>query len=350
VALAVAAAAFFVFAWTDLGRAGTDELPGLTVGLKVKKDGKDRLIEKEKIEIAFEMVTLPDGKRIEEALRQRGIFPDAEALAVVYAANPTVTAAAFRSGARVRLPRVRGGKQLQNDLAQGYLVELTLDSNQKTAFVKTAEATPSLAAKFAALDVTHFSNTDAQEIATRLVSRGAELIQGFRTVVRDRTAALAPGTADALNGEAELFNEIVERSLRPGAMLGADDLTRIKLVVQDLEVRAESLRQKKGAGQSLPRYRDVRVTVKTQKADGAPVHKLYVYYAPVALKDKPAHVLSFDGVTSPVSQMIGEANYFVWAEPPPTPRTKPMPQAYGKEVHVRKIEGVTEIVVELVVP
>jgi hypothetical protein len=318
------------------------------VAFAVKKPGDPKALDLqgEKVQLTFQKVTFKEGDSLDKLLRAGGVTPDIEALALVYARNPTADAKSFRPGAELLLPTVQGGERLKKALTEGYLAEPTLEPKLKAEFMADAEAVQGLAKQFAALQPERFAGADSQRELVASVQAGAELLGSFREVVRDRTWPLGPDMIRDLHGEARqlraLLEGVVKANVKP-----AEVGERVVLVEDDLKVRAEIFKEKKGPGQPPPRSRDTAVKVETfGAADGKPLHKLIVYYVPLALKDRPEYVREFGKVTSPADEVLAEANYYIWAGKPGSRQPSP----FGKAVPVRKLAGVKEQVAQLVVP
>ncbi len=325
------------------------EASPLDVTLVVKKPGNSKPLDlkDEKIELIYQKVSFKEGDRIEKLLRGNGILPDIEAITIIYAKNPSANSSSFRPGAELMLPAVKGDHGLQQALAEGYLVELTLDKKLKEDFLNEVEALQGLVKPFSDLQPAYFRSEDSQRKMVASVNIGVDVLGSFRTVIRDKTWPISSDMIRHLLGEARLLKSILQRVVEPKGKLVAEAEAQIELIAEDLQVRAEMFKEKRGPGEPPPRYRDMRVKVTTLSAQtGTPVHNLYVYYVPVALKRKPESVRFFDRVSSPADHLLVEANYFVWAGQP----GDLTPQPHGKIVEVRKNDHGQEQLVELVIP
>jgi hypothetical protein len=280
-------------------------------------------------------------------LTHNGVFPDAEAIAYVYVMNPQVIATSFRPGLSILAPVVKGGAEVQRALRGGSLAKLTLDKARKERFQATVQSLQELSRRLGELGANRFHDAESRKALTDVVADSVGKLDDFRRVIRGRTWPIGPDLLLQIDGDATVLNSILDATLKQGNPPGAEDVARIRMINEDLSIKVGVFKQQKGPGGLPPRWPEVKVVVSLVSRDRkSDLATLLVYYTPEALAGNLVYEGSFDGLGSPTSGLLGEADYLIWA----AEATDPRPVSERKKLMVRRRDGAGEQDTSLSVP
>lgn len=299
----------------------------------------------ERAEIGAVKVKVGSGDSVEFLLKQHGIYPDAESLALLYQLNPEVKDLKKLPG-DLTVP-VAKGSGAEAAIKAGGLIATVYDKPVKEEFVRRAAAATDRAEAFAKLEAGQFSSPQERVEITNLVTKTAEGFDVFRLVVKGKTRPLSPDLVRQLEGEAAVFNDILTRAAKSSDPVPATDKEALQQISKSMTLRRRGLNEVMGSADLPPRWPEVRVKVKTVDAGGVEKGHYQVYAVAEALHGKPEYTSAFDTLSSPTERSLPEAYYFVWAVDPKGP---PKNELGRKKVEAVRRNGKDEITVEIVVP
>ncbi len=286
------------------------------------------------------------GEPIEELLRDRGIRPGGDALALVYLLNPSLASVdRLPPGTSLTLPAVPAAEAAR--MPPGTLVTLRLAPMTKRALLEIDSSLGPIVERVNLLPAARFEGADAKED----VVGGLDEIRGFLALLNTgATGGKLPLPPEVLHqslAEVQLVKTILEAFVKTGKAMGATDRETIVQISDDMNLKAASFDEMRRGGDHPRRWRDARVVVHVKgKEDGAPVSGLRVYYVPRAMAGRREEVQVAPSAEATLALQLPEASYLLWVGKAGDP--KPLsPQA---RVDVRRQEGGREIVVELPVP
>lgn len=288
-------------------------------------------------DIGTETVVPAAGADVRALLRERRIEPDGDALSAVYVLNPDLRSiGSLAAGRPLVLPVVRNAEALP----EGALVRLSLASRVKRDLQAATRALDPLFHRVQQLPAGRLGDDDeTEEIVGALDEVLGYLGQVNELLEKDRLPVSPETLSQALPG-ARAVRDALERTLRAGR-LGPEDRGTIVGVWEDMNLKARSFDEARGADPA--RWRDVEVTVTVVRgADGSPAAGLRVFYVQEALARRPDAAQSFPGASPRVSKRLLEGDYLFWAaEPggakPATDRLRQEVRRSGGGVEVRLV-------------
>ncbi|MCX5893604.1 MAG: hypothetical protein NTW80_11660 [Deltaproteobacteria bacterium] len=328
-----------------LGSGQETGIAALNISLALinQRDGSSRGLPEGSVELASQKVTLKEGESLEKLLASNGIFADGESIGMVYQLNPTLDAKAIKPGAEIMVPFVKDKKQLSGEFAKGGLVAVTLDKAKKQEFIKLLKELEVAATGLSDLKVQQFDSPEEMAKFSKTTKSVVDKMAGFKVVIKERTRPLNSEMLQQMIGEAKQMTSILNKIIKVDQKVSKDDLQTVELTAKDMDIRMQSLAEKKGLGGLPLRFPELLVTVKTIDVEkGKEISNLRVYYVPQALwNDRDnQYKRSFDRLTSPADRVLPEADYFIWAANPHngTPLTEKMALEVRKTTGREKIE------------
>jgi hypothetical protein len=287
--------------------------PDYDVRISILKscDGDERTLNEQSWR--FVTVKPSDGvNSVEDVLMARHICADADALGLIYAANPDLRdARALKAGETIRVPEIEAIPEAQHAISDGYAFKIYYDDriirelislrrNLAEALENISKATPDALARSgfdrATLKCTASIRDDFGQIADHLEDRDQPTNHEILTQLR---------------GEVKFVRGALSRA---DAVISAADQIRICAVAKDLTLKQASFNSERGPAATFQRPPMVLVRVNTY-TEAAP-HKLAdmlrVHYAPEALQNDPSEVRPFPGLSSPTESQVPEADYVFW--------------------------------------
>ena len=288
----------------------------LTFSLMRQSDGLTRQLPDGAAKLGTAAVTVKAADTIAKLLRANGIFANGDSLAIVYQLNPAIkTLTPLPAGSTLTLPKVSGGATLRQALAKGELVVVSANDQLKRD-VRTAAtdlADTAVAVSRLAPDRFEASGRDA---TARSLNAIADRLDIIRKIIMNGNVSLDRPLLQQILEQADLVRTRMRAFPASAEKLSAADQQRIKLVEEDLELKAGIFEETRGGEAAQKAALGVRVVVNTLK-NGNPVKNLRICYVPAALFDKEPS--TFGKVSSPADEMIPIGNYRIWADAACTP-------------------------------
>jgi hypothetical protein len=278
-------------------------------------------------------------------LRRNGIFPNSDAMGVVYSLNPDLTQLSpLPEKLSIVLPGLKRTDEVNKALKEDFLASLTMDQKLKDDLIATWKSLQPLVMQISAFGAERFSQAEDKDRVTTALQNTTESLHDMTIVLRENNRPLSHEILSQTYNDAAVLLSIVQQAAQPGQKLGPEDQNRIFLIASDMELKVRNLNEARGPNDSPPRWRDTRVIVDVLE-NQKPVPGLRVYYVPEALEGQSVFVRQFSVLSSPAEQVLPEADYMIWAanENDTTSTTAHVP------VPVRKSpEGVTHVQLTLV--
>jgi hypothetical protein len=246
-------------------------------------------------------------------LRRNGIFPNNDAMAVVYSLNPDLTQLSpLSEKLSVVLPSLKQTDEVNKALKEGFLASLTMDQKLKDDLTATWKSLQPLVMQISAFGSERFSQAEDKAKVTTALENTTESLHDMTIVLRENNRPLSHEILSQTYNDAVVLLSIIQQVAQPGQKLSPGDENRILLIAADMDLKVRNLNEARGPNDSPPRWRDTRVIVDVLQ-EQKPVPSLRVYYVPEALAGRNDFVQQFSVLTSPAEQVLPEADYIIWA-------------------------------------
>jgi hypothetical protein len=256
------------------------------------------------------------GRTIQEVLAEHHIFPDLEAVGLVYELNRDIEDLNASNIKWVTIPLVESGPRLKMRFAEGYAVLLTADRSVKERFHQAVIKFTENVAVMAQFAKTAFPNDSAMKALIDSLQRTSDHLVRIDQRIKNRFGRSIPTEAvHQLTAEVDLLNRSLIALAASGRSTDKEVQWQVEAVSKDVKIKAEAFTEV-AAGRPPKSWPRVVVAVKTLK-EGSLVHNLRVYYAPEALKERAEEIRSFSVLSSPATQQLLEADYCFWAAKDP---------------------------------
>jgi hypothetical protein len=275
-------------------------------------------------ELTTETITTQANVTIYDLLTANGIEPDVEAFTVVYDLNPSLKQIdPLPNGGSLTLPKVVGGKKLQNNLRNGYLVMLTVDRNLREELAKSASDLQGFAHTFTGLSDYKFVDPSTRAAVISNIRALADWLSYAQKSFLQRTGPpLRRQTLLGMHDEALALNSILAAILNSQDKVTPGDQEEINAIYKDIQVQMKKY-DNIMAGEPQVSDERYQVVVTIQNGDVNLVKNLQVYYAWEGLFRKPPKEplksQPFDGLGSGSSASLTIADYVIWAGRPDHP-------------------------------
>lgn len=275
-------------------------------------------------ELTTEIAKTEASTNIYDLLTANGIEPDVEAFTVVYDLNPLLKQIdPLPRGDNLVLPKVIGGKKLQEKLQSGYLVTLTVDRSLRDELAKSASDLQDSSSQFAGLPDDRFTSPSVREVMMSNIRALAVWSAYTQKTFLQRTGPpLRRQTLLGMHDEFLALNSILSAILVRKEKVTPADQEEVNAIYKDIQVQMKKY-DNIMAGE--PQVSDDRyqVVVTIQNGDGNLIKNLQVYYAWEGLFRKPPKEplksQPFDGLGSGSSASLTIADYVIWAGSPGHP-------------------------------
>jgi hypothetical protein len=309
-------------------------------------DGASLPLEGANVELTAQKVVIKPKDRIEDLLRAKGIYPDAEAFGAIYALNPSLDASSPHPGLELLMPHLVVDESVQEAFDERYLVALTLDVGLKRGILTKAETLSGLAHDFGALVPRRFEDGAARSEILSTVDDSVDFMRSLSIIIRERSRPLSYEMLWQTNREAQLLASILADVLAGDRAVTRYNKERIDLIAENMQIRFANLKGIRGPGEPPQRFPQVNVIVKTLDIHGrSEVHGLRVFYVPRALFGMEGTEKPFLKVSSPTKTWLPVANYRLWVGTPDD--SKPISDIL--DMQVRKQPEGDSMLVELIV-
>jgi len=296
------------------------ELAGRRVSMElIKSDLSPAPWPTETVTLGTQSIVTKAGDKISTLLSDNGIRPDSEAYTIVYDLNPTlegITGLAPQTA--LVLPKVTGGAQLSEALAQGSRVMVTVDGSAKAQLRCNAIAINGLSKAFALLGSNRFPDPAKQQETINSVNELASWFQHMRQTFGRRTARpLRQVTLLQTASEADILVMILERSIGSAQAISPADLAQIAAIHKDVKDTMTRWDQTMD-GELPPGEPQYTVIVTIRGNDTARIQRLRVYYVldglfSDPLTDPPVKSVNFATLGSGAKAILPIKDYKVWA-------------------------------------
>jgi len=250
---------------------------------------------------------------ISDLLRRNGIFPNTDAMAVVFSLNPNLTRLSpLPAKLTIKLPDLKKTEEVNSGLREGFLASLTVDQKLKDDLMATWKSLHGLVTQISAFGPERFTQAEDKEKVVTALENISESLHDITIVLRENSRPLSHEMLRQTYNEAVLLQSIVQEAVQSDQKLSAADQNRILLIGSDMELKMQNLDEARGPNNSPLRWRDTRVIVEVVQ-DQRPVPSWRVYYVPEALFGRNDYVQQFSVLTSPAEDMLPEADYVMWA-------------------------------------
>jgi len=283
------------------------------------------------IELTTKRIVFKETDTIDKILISNGIYPNGESLGILYRINADIDEKVIKTNTLLTIPAIVKPRE-------NCLVVLTLDKGIKQDFLKTLKLLDKHVEQISNVQIGQFGSITEKEQFTQSIKSITKSMDFFGEAINRQTRPLSSEMLRQMNDEAKLMNLVLNNTVNNKQGFGASDMEAVDLVLKNMNIRMQSLNEKKGPGGLHSRWPEVRVTVKTIDTNrGMEVHNLQIYYVPKALwpyrKDCEK---SFDKVTSPSDRDLPEADYYIWAGKKSDPTKESILLTDRADLEVRK--------------
>ena len=250
---------------------------------------------------------------IADLLRRNGIFPNSDAMGIVYSLNPDLTQLSpLPEKVSIVLPNLKQTEEVNKALKEGFLASLTMDQKLKDDLTATWKSLQPLVMQVSALGAERFSQPEDSAKVVSALENTTESLHDMTIVLRENNRPLSHEILSQTYNDAKVLLAIAQQLAQPNQKLSREDQERILLIASDMDLKVRNLNEARGPNDSPPRWRDIRVIVDVFQ-DQKPVPSLRVYYVPEALAGISDFIQQFSTLTSPAEQVLPEADYLIWA-------------------------------------
>src|SRR5262245_57435815 len=301
----------------------------ISLSLMRPSDASTRRLPDGAAKLGTATATVKAGDTIAKLLRANGIYPNGDSIGIVYRLNPAVkTFTSLPPGSMLTLPKVTGDARLRQALARGELVVVSANDQLKREVRTAATDLAETAAVVSRLDPDRFE-ASGRDATVRSLNAIVDSLDIIRKIIINGNFPLDRSLLRQMSEQANLVRTTLRAFPASAEKLSAADQETIKLVEEDLELKAGIFEETRGGDAVQKPPLGVRVVVQTIKDDGSPARNLRICYIPAALFGKEPGI--FGKVSSPADEMIPAGNYRMWAgaacdapggPPPPTFRIR----------------------------
>jgi hypothetical protein len=311
--------------------AHTTELAGRPVAVALAKaeDLAPTNWPNEDVQLRVQPAHVDADTNIYSLLQANGIAPDAEAFTIVYDLNPTLRdLKTLEPQTTLQLPKVVGGRGLQEMLRHGYLVMLTVDPKLREELNRSAQALQRTAVSFAQLPADRFPAMASSESKKNVESLAKWYAQIEKSFLRRTGPALRRESLLQLRGEADRLNSLLQEAVQSNRRLNTADLDQIMAIHDDVEV--EMTKYGQVLANEAPKADALyKVVVNITGGDAKVIDGVRVYYTNYGLYRQPPGKQSdaFRTPGSGASELLRVQNYMMWAAQdgePGHPLTEPL--------------------------
>ncbi len=293
--------------------AGQGEpLPDVAVIVYNPTTGRTLQLDEGAVEVRAREVVPEEGATLEGILQARGIYPDAEAYAVVYELNPGLEGPQLRAGEPLVVPVVEGPDDLRAALAADYRAYLSSHPGLKERIVESASELAGRLDRIEALPPARFGGAGARERALESLGEVRAFADALVAAIQERTYALDSELLGQVERLLTRAGEVSAEILADDGPVGEDWRRTVDLLGEAAAVRLSALVETRGDGGGPGPYPTVEVVVRAlDPDDGSEVHRLRVYFVEefdYGRRDGTP----FQTLTSPARMRLDVANYRLW--------------------------------------
>jgi hypothetical protein len=293
------------------------QLEGLNITMTLKKTPASQEVNwpTEPITLTAQSIAV-NGKLINQLLMDNYISPDMEAFSVVYALNPQIQKLSNLNVLQIRIPVVKGGRNLTAIFRRGFRVFLTVDKELKDRFIANVRGLSRLNQTVSTFGDEKFQNLEVKQSVIISLQNISDVLSHINDRLIQRFGRPIPTEAlNQLNAEVELLNKSLSGKGLPGARISKEEQNQIATIEKDIAIKKRAYIETASFGPP-DRWPEVTVIVKTIRG-GREVPSLRIYYVPEALKGQDSEIRSFGILSSPSNQSLPEADYCFWAAKDP---------------------------------
>ena len=208
------------------------------VNVQVRHRGEPAAFVLRSTTIRTERATVPVGVTLDEALRGRGIHPDAEAYGALYQLNPSLRSPAPDTGVELLLPVLNGSDKLMRLMATGYEAYLTTDFALKQRIAGRIRGLPKLESALVDVPPERVGGITQKTETRAALSEIRRMAVAAGLTIQGRARPLSPELLMELDGELEVTEAVINRLTGPGAQsLSPSDREALSAVTAQATLR-----------------------------------------------------------------------------------------------------------------
>jgi len=263
--------------------------------------------------LRFTTITVPPGiGSIRELLLRSHLYPDSDAIGLMYALNPDLRDP-LQPGTNVRNIQIALTPEAAKALSDGFLFKIYYDDKIIAALTSSRGKVLKLTAAISSLAPERFAEPSLRQTTLDCVSSISADFDRIADFLEDRHQPTNHEMLSQVLGDVELLLRSLGRITTEAGTVTADDKNATCVVANDLKIKEQGFEGATMGTSTFLRWPEAHVLVNTvDSVTHRPLSMLTIQYAPAALQNDLTWVKSVFAPSSPTELELPEADYVFW--------------------------------------